>query len=130
MGGQKTLVEGGTCQGVVVEGGEETGQVTDIVDRTVVEQYQVLGRGTSTDLEAARGIALRLDTRQQLDATHDVGLAEELGGCGQFLQLELFGTGLYTLQTLAGRIRRDNHLFDVFRTDRIGIVRGHQQGEK
>ena len=126
--GQQTFIECGTGQGIVVEGGEEAGQMTDIVDRTVVEQYHVLGRRAAADLETARGIALGLDARQQLDAAHDVGLAEQLRGGGQFLQLELFGTGLYALQALAGRVRRDNDLFDVFRTECIGIIRGRQQG--
>ena len=126
--GQQTFIECGTGQGIVVESGEEAGQVTDIVDRTVVEQYHVLGRRAAADLETARRIALGLDARQQLDAAHDVGLAEQLRGCGQLLQLELFGTGLYALQALAGRVRRDNDLFDVFRTECIGIIRGRQQG--
>ena len=85
MGGQQTFIEGGSCQGIIVEGREESGQMSYIIDGTVVEEYQVLGRRTPSYLETARCIAFRLNARQQLDASHDVGLAEQLRGSGQLL---------------------------------------------
>ena len=42
LGGQQSLVERGTAEGIVVEGGEEAGQVAEVVDGYAVVEYGVL----------------------------------------------------------------------------------------
>ena len=97
--------------------------MADVVDWCIVEEHQVLGRRAAAHLETARRIALGLDARQQLDAAHDVVLAEELRGSRQFLQLQLLGTGLHALQSLPGRSRRDDDLVKLFGPDGIAGCR-------
>ena len=62
LGGQQSFVECAGCQGIVVEGGEETAHMSYVVDGGIVEQHLVLCRRAASYLKAAGGIALGLDT--------------------------------------------------------------------
>ena len=102
LGGQQSFVECAGCQGIVVEGGEETAHMSYVVDGGVVEQHLVLCRRAASYLEAAGGIALGLDTGQQLDGAHDIVLAKQLRRRCQVLQLQHLGTRLHVLYALPG----------------------------
>ena len=127
LGRQQTLVEGRRGQGVFVERGEQTGQVTGVIDGCQVEEHLVLGRRASSHLETARGVALRLHTRQQLDAPHDIRLSEQLWGRGQVLYLDHLRTRLHVLDALTRRVRRHHHLLQPLCAD--GVLLRHRQGQ-
>ena len=84
--------------------------MTGIIDRSTVQQYQVLSRLAATHLVAARGLILALDSRQQLDALENILLAKERRHLGQRSHLYLLHPDLYLLDALLGRPRRDGDL--------------------
>ena len=60
------LEKRGTRQGVIIEGTEETRQMSYIVDRSLIIENGILGCRTTTHLKVAGGVALGLHARQQL----------------------------------------------------------------
>ena len=76
--------------------------MSHVIDGRIIEEHLVLCRRTATHLKPAGGIALRLHTGQQLDAAHDVVLAEQLWCRCQVLDLYHLGTRLHVLDTLTG----------------------------
>jgi len=124
LGGQQTLVERGTGQRVVVEGGEETANVADVIDGGIVEEHLVLCRGATAHLEAAAGVALRLHAGQQLDGAHEVVLSEQLGCGRQVLYLQHLRARLHVLDALAGRVGGHDHLVQPLRADGVIFCRG------
>ena len=74
---QQSLIERGSHHSIVVERRKQSHHVTDIIDRSPIQQYQVLGSLSATHLITARGFAFAFYARQQLYTLDEVPLTKE-----------------------------------------------------